>query len=114
MSWLWVFLGGGLGACMRFGLGYLLPRTSDGFPLATLSANVLGCFAIGFLMPLISKEPARAFWLVGLLGGFTTFSAFSFEALELLQSRLILALAYVLASVGCGLLACWAGMRFHA
>ena len=114
MIWLWVFLGGGLGASLRFGLSHLFPRGAEGFPWATLGANLIGCFLIGALFPLMVRESFRAFWMVGLLGGFTTFSAFSLETLNLMESRAVLALIYVLASVGLGLLASWIGMRIHA
>ena len=114
MTWLLVFIGGGLGASLRLGMAQALPRAADGFPWATLGANILGCLAIGALMPLMAKEPMRVFWIVGLLGGFTTFSAFSLETMQLLETRPILALTYVLASVGLGLTACWLGMRIYA
>ena len=71
MTWLWVFLGGGLGASLRYGLRPpVAPHTADGFPWATLSANMIGCFAIGALLPLMVREPLKAFWIIGLLGGF--------------------------------------------
>ena len=82
MSALLVFVGGGLGALLR----YLAALTLGG-PLATLLVNVAGSFVIGLLaasLPL-DQHPARLFLMTGLLGGFTTFSAFSLDAVALAQ-----------------------------
>ena len=113
MTWLFVFCGGGLGAMARYGLSFLVPRTAGGFPWATFCANMVGALLIGLLAgTLLSREGARGFWIVGVLGGFTTFSAFSLETVQLIQQRdMLLALIYVVASVLMGLLACWLGMR---
>ncbi len=89
-----VFLGGGIGALLRYGLALAAPG-----PLTTLAINAVGSFAIGLLLAAPSG-PLRLFLVVGLLGGFTTFSAFSLEALQLWQrGQSALALAYVLGSV---------------
>jgi len=89
-----VAAGGAIGACLR----YLLGRALAGFggtvmslPAGTLVANGLGCFAAGLLMGWVStraqhSELMLAFMMTGLLGGFTTFSAFSFETLRLFQN----------------------------
>ncbi|MBW3567312.1 MAG: fluoride efflux transporter CrcB [Proteobacteria bacterium] len=81
--------GGALGALMRYGVGVVLAGRG-GFPWATLSVNVIGSLLFGFLaiwlterMPLAVE--LRAFVLIGVLGAFTTFSAFSWETLMLLQ-----------------------------
>ena len=88
-----VFLGGGLGALAR----YLATLVASG-PLTTLAINVIGSFAIGLLMTMTSN-PLRLFLAVGLLGGFTTFSAFSLDALALWQrGQPVLAAAYVFGS----------------
>lgn len=86
-----VFLGGGLGALLR----YLATLIATG-PLTTLVINVGGSFAIG-LLAAIPAGSLRLFLAVGLLGGFTTFSAFSLDAVQLWQrGQAGLALAYVL------------------
>ena len=86
-----VFLGGGLGAALRYWLSgsvyKVLPPT---FPYGTLAVNLLGCFGIGFLMTFIEErfvvQPSlRVFLTIGVLGGFTTFSTFSFETVALLR-----------------------------
>lgn len=89
-----VAAGGALGACARYLLGRFLAATGFalwGLPLGTLAANGLGCFAAGMLMGWLSAKTSSsevlvAFLMTGLLGGFTTFSAFSFETLRLAQT----------------------------
>jgi CrcB protein len=80
-----VALGGGAGSALRWLVGVLLgPASAGAFPAATFAVNVSGCFAIGWLAS-AGGEPslARLALGTGLLGGFTTFSAFSLEAVEL-------------------------------
>ena len=113
MTVLWVFLGGGLGALARYGLILALPRAATGFPWATLAANLLGSFLIGLLfVTLAERDGARFFLIVGLLGGFTTFSTLSFEVVTLIQAReTAQALAYMGVTLGASLAACWLGLR---
>src|SRR5262245_18352375 len=87
-----VGLGGALGSLLRYGVGGAIGRLKGGstFPIETLLINVSGCLVIGLLAGLgeargALSAPARAFLLVGLLGGFTTFSAFGYETLQLLR-----------------------------
>ena len=120
-SWIWhsllVGAGGFLGSVLRFGAGGLVYRIlgSTTLPYGTLLVNVAGCFAIGIFggmgdsRQVIGTE-LRLFFFIGILGGFTTFSAFGYETLALVRaadpSRAILNVA--LHVVG-GLLAVWAG-----
>lgn len=99
MNGVWpVMIGGALGAGARYGVGLALAR--PGFPWATLAVNLLGGLLMGLLAARAPTEGWRLFLGVGLLGGFTTFSAFSLDTLKLLQSgQTALALTYVLASV---------------
>jgi CrcB protein len=114
-----VGLGGGLGAMARYKLGGLvLHHTTDWrFPLGTFVVNVLGCFAIGVLAGLAERQgllaaDVRLFLLTGLLGGFTTFSAFGLETVFLLRrGETPVALLYVGLSVLCGLAVLWLGMQ---
>lgn len=107
-----VFLGGGTGAVLRFLVSVLLgsPR---GFPWATLCVNLLGCALSGWLAAKYAwpqTHAARVFFVVGLLGGFTTFSAFAWESLHMLQRGNVLhAVGYVSASVLGGLAIAFAG-----
>ena len=110
-------VGGFIGAALRYGASILSHTLSStyNFPFGTLIVNVVGCFAIGALSQLaIAKgaltEQQRLFLIPGLLGGFTTFSAFGYETMALLQNENPLgAAANVAANVGLGLLAVFAG-----
>lgn len=81
--------GGATGALCRYFLSLLIPSAS--FPFATLSVNVIGCFALGmfsiFTLSMNSSEWLRLFVQVGVLGGFTTFSSFSLETVQLWQDQ---------------------------
>lgn len=94
---LWVGLGGCIGSMLRFAVAgwaqRLTPATS--FPLGTLTVNVAGCLLIGLIGGLADYRQAldpgqRAFLMIGLLGGFTTYSAFAFETLGLAQDGALL------------------------
>jgi CrcB protein len=94
-------LGGALGALARYGVSGLVQR-GTAFPVGTLAVNVLGCFLIGALFERLGPG-ARQLVVVGVLGGFTTFSAFGHETLELLRGgETRLALANVAANVVLG------------
>jgi CrcB protein len=100
-----VMAGGAIGAGARHLLGtVLLARLGPGFPWWTLTANLAGGFLMGLLMGLLARtggsEEVRLFLGVGVLGGFTTFSAFSLETWMMLErGAMTTALAYVLMSV---------------
>ena len=94
MSFLPVALGGAIGASARHGLGLAMLRMfGSGFPLGTLVANIIGGFLMGLLMGwLVRSAPEgansiRLFAGVGVLGGFTTFSAFSLDAMRMLETK---------------------------
>jgi CrcB protein len=105
MSWLLVAMGGALGSVARYGAFRLWPMGTSSWPVATLTVNLLGSFAIGLLYMYVaarggSADNARLFWMTGVLGGFTTYSAFAIESVLLGFS--MTALAYVAATVlGC-------------
>lgn len=115
MNWLWVALGSALGGVGRYALAAVVDaRFATAFPWGTLAVNLLGCAAIGWLAVfserLLLGEGARLFLMVGLLGGFTTFSAFSLQTLMLARSGAWLpAAAYVLASIALCLVGVGAG-----
>ncbi|HEY3378274.1 MAG TPA: fluoride efflux transporter CrcB [Armatimonadota bacterium] len=102
---IFVGLGGMVGSMARFGLGGLVQGNRSGFPYGTLVVNVLGCLIMGLLARWIEVGIARPElrYLLGLgfLGGFTTFSTFSFEALRLfLDHNPTGSLLYIILSVG--------------
>lgn len=111
-----VFLGGGLGSLMRYGVQSFLHLhiTPFTFPWATLGVNVAGSFLIGLFYALSARlglsEETRLFLTTGLCGGFTTFSTFSHEGLGMLrQGSYLPFLAYVTASVALGVTAALCG-----
>ena len=110
-----VFAGAGLGGAARYGMGLLLAPSSSLFPWSTFLVNVSGCFAMGVLMDLFKNRGVltphqRLFLVMGVLGGYTTFSSFGYETdLLLCSGRAGLAIAYALSSVLLGLAAVWAG-----
>ncbi len=104
-------MGAGLGAVTRYWIGVMTPTS---FPWATVLVNVVGSFLAGLLIAGLSRhpdpEPWRLLLVVGVLGGFTTFSAFSWDALKLMQeSKWMEAAGYVFGSVLLGLVACFLG-----
>jgi len=100
----YVALGGAIGAVLRY-----LTGLAVAFPFGTLSVNVLGSFLIGLLwIWLADRTVLMPFLMVGVLGGFTTFSAFSLDTVRLVESGAIMSAAfYVLASVTLSVLACF-------
>jgi CrcB protein len=120
MTWVVIAAGGALGAMARHAVnGFVHQRTLSGtFPLGILIINVLGSAAIGIVGGLLVSERlhlsyhARTFVLVGLLGGFTTFSSFSFDTLALVRGgHADQAMANVAGQVGLSLGAVWLGFR---
>jgi CrcB protein len=111
-----IFVGAGVGGLLRYWIGGAIQNASGGaFPLGTLVVNVSGCLAIGFLAaaftgPWLVREEVRQGIIIGVLGGYTTFSSFGRETLALLQDRQWLAAgANVLLSNLLGLMAVWIG-----
>lgn len=105
---LFVALGGALGAVGRYAVS-LGVKTASGFPWATLSVNLLGSLLMGLLLGWLARQSAqqetlRLFLAIGVLGGFTTFSAFSLDMFTLLEKRDLWGLGgYLGGSVGGGL-----------
>jgi CrcB protein len=108
---LWVALGGAIGSAARHGVNIGSARLlGTGFPSGTLTVNVLGSFFMGFVMALLlrkfeNNDAARLFLTTGILGGFTTFSAFSLDVFNLMQrgesgTAIIYVLSSVLLSIG--------------
>jgi CrcB protein len=92
--YLWVALGSAIGGCVRYAMGReMLPQHSGSFPWSTVLINIIGSFIIGFFGTLTVTgsrwavpESTRIFVMVGLCGGFTTFSSFSLQTFDLLRS----------------------------
>ena len=106
MNYLIVFLGAGIGGAGRHGVNVLSARlVGTAFPAGTLVVNVLGCLLMGLIAGFFAfrahlPQEMRLFLMTGILGGFTTFSAFSLDTLKLVEAgQTLTALAYVLGSV---------------
>ena len=110
-------MGGAIGSVLRYLISILVSKYwSSHFPLATLITNVLGCLIIGFLIGVLEKNDlanSNLKWLLitGFCGGFTTFSTFGYENINLLQSNnSLLAFGYIALSVIVGIFAVWLGL----
>jgi fluoride exporter len=106
MSFVWVALGGAIGSVARYGVNIFAANMyGTKFPWGTLCVNVLGCFAMGLFTFLLfgkfsDSQNLRLFLTTGVLGGFTTFSAFSLDFVTLVQrSGILVAATYALATV---------------
>ncbi len=118
ISYLWVTLGGAIGSAARFWIsGLIAAHSGQTFPFGTLVVNVTGSFVIGLLAAMSGPDsrfltsPAfREFFMIGICGGYTTFSSFSLQTLLLAQEgEWFRAGAYALASFALCLLAVWLG-----
>jgi len=112
-----VAIGGAAGSVLRFVAGVLASKWYRGdLPLATLFVNITGCFLIGILVAQLpasgSSQVMRLLLITGFCGGYTTFSAFSYENIQLLNTgQHFTALGYIFASVLAGMAAVWLGLK---
>ena len=120
MTWILVGLGGALGSMARHGLNHVIHQRqlSSTFPLGIFAINVTGSVLIGLVAGLVVSSrltlssEARTFLIVGLLGGFTTFSSFSFDTLALFRDgHTAQAVWNVVGQVGLSLFGVWAGFK---
>lgn len=108
-----VALGGAIGAVLRYLTAQQVMRlTGAGWPLGTLAVNVIGCFVMGLALGVLgSRSSLSPILMTGILGGFTTFSAFSADTILLLEDgRTAASISYVVATVGGTLAALVAGL----
>jgi CrcB protein len=117
-NYILVMAGGALGTGARFWVsGFVARRFGEFFPLGTLAVNVTGSFVVGFFAALTASEGSflipsrfRQFFMIGVCGGYTTFSSFSLQTLDLAQDGdWLKAGLNVLLSFGCCLVAVWLG-----
>ena len=117
MSFLLIFLGSGLGGLFRFLVSVGIHKFTNisQFPVGTFVVNILGCFLIGLLTNLLDVKGFatyhKHFFLIGLLGGFTTFSTFNFETVSLItDGQYMYALTNATLQVVFGIIAVWLGI----
>jgi CrcB protein len=118
LNYIWIMIGGALGTGARFWLsGFIGRRVGEFFPLGTLAVNISGSFIIGLFAAIADPEGPflvaprfRQFFMIGLCGGYTTFSSFSLQTLDLAQDGdwFKAALNCVVSVIGC-LVAVWLG-----
>lgn len=118
MQWLMIAIGGALGSVARFAaVVYLTPMLNYRFPIGTFIVNILGSFLIGAAYVVLVEKAVipsewRLFFITGVLGGFTTFSSFSLEILQLWQEGHVFnSILYAVSSVVLGLLFAFMGMQ---
>lgn len=115
-SIIYVFIGGGTGSVLRYLMQMVINRNIiTAFPLGTFVVNIIGCMLIGMFYTLSDRfnlsQDIRLLLTVGLCGGFTTFSTFSTESLNLLKGELYgMSLLYTLSSVAIGIIFTFAGI----
>ncbi len=110
---LFVGLGGFLGSILRYGVGLWSMKASAGFPVGTTLVNLLGSLIIGFLVGMAVKDDQPVYWfaVVGLCGGFTTFSTFSMDGVRLIKNEMWMTfVGYSTLSLIGGLLLCMMGL----
>jgi len=117
LKYLFVFIGGGIGASARYWLtGIVYKIVQNEFPYGTLLVNTIGCFLIGILIvgmegQYVMNSSLRIFLTIGILGGFTTFSTFSYETIALFRDgEILFAFTNVFASVVVCLAATYTGI----
>ena len=112
MTLVYIALGGGLGAVLRFLLTEYINNISDLFPFGTLSVNILGCFVMGCIAGYFASKssPMYLFFIIGLLGSFTTMSAFSIQTIQLFNSNSISGIFYVILTFSFTIVATYIGL----
>ena len=115
MNILLIGTGGFLGAISRYFLNEIVIKyIPTNFPTGILFVNILGCFFVGLVLgnSMISKDQLYYFFAVGFLGSFTTMSAFSYQAIELFNTNILIACSYIILTLTLTILATYIGINF--
>ena len=118
---IWIAIGGGLGAVSRYLMVSAVQAAVPGFkPVGTMAVNVLGCLLVGMVMAWVVRineigSPLHFFLVTGILGGFTSFSAFGYETVSLLEERQLAGAFWnVAGNLGLGMSAVFLGLQLVA
>jgi len=118
IPWLYIFIGGGVGSICRYAISQLISTDGHSFPMGTFVANILACIVLGFLLGMQLNGELRInnglLLMTGFCGGFSTFSTFSAEGMQLIQNdHLNIALVYIASSIILGVLAVFIGVKLQ-
>ena len=108
--------GGSVGSVFRYFFSYFLKNYFNSFPLGTLCVNVLGSFLIGLTISYLNFKDGseifiKYFFIIGFLGSFTTFSAFSIDTIDLInEKKILLSMIYIMLSIFLSILAAYIGI----
>jgi len=115
MNYLFILIGGFFGAILRYIIGLSLHPLSNGFPIQTFLINIIGCFFLGFFLPMAKVKLKPEYTLLigtGFTGAFTTFSTFSLENVALMdEKKLLISLVYIISSLVIGISLAYLGFK---
>ncbi|MFF3024364.1 fluoride efflux transporter CrcB [Gottfriedia sp. NPDC057948] len=115
MNYLLILIGGFFGAILRYLIGLSIHPLSNGFPIQTFLINIIGCFFLGFFLPMAKVKLKPEYTLLigtGFTGAFTTFSTFSLENVALMdEKKLLVSLFYIILSLVIGISSAYLGFK---
>ncbi|MEH7454862.1 fluoride efflux transporter CrcB [Gottfriedia acidiceleris] len=115
MNYLLILIGGFFGAILRYLIGLSIHPLSNGFPIQTFLINIIGCFFLGFFLPMAKVKLKPEYTLLigtGFTGAFTTFSTFSLENVALVdEKKLLVSLVYIISSLVIGISLAYLGFK---
>ncbi|MFD4705895.1 fluoride efflux transporter CrcB [Gottfriedia sp. NPDC058432] len=115
MNYLLILIGGFFGAILRYIIGLSIHPLSNGFPIQTFLINIIGCFFLGFFLPMAKVKLKPEYTLLigtGFTGAFTTFSTFSLENVILMdEKKLLVSLVYIISSLVVGISLAYLGFK---
>jgi len=115
MNYLLILIGGFFGAILRYIIGLSIHPLSNGFPIQTFLINIIGCFFLGFFLPIAKLKLKPEYTLLigtGFTGAFTTFSTFSIENVALMdEKKLLVSLVYIISSLVIGISLAYLGFK---
>ncbi|UPM55345.1 fluoride efflux transporter CrcB [Gottfriedia acidiceleris] len=115
MNYIFILIGGFFGAILRYMISLSIHPLSNGFPIQTFLINIIGCFFLGFFLPMAKVKLKPEYTLLigtGFTGAFTTFSTFSLENVILIdEKKLLVSLVYIISSIVIGISLAYLGFK---